>query len=227
MTRLAWMLMTAAAVLCGESLKVKQAARDVAPSADPKSAFWRDVTPVFATADNLGKELPDNRTEIRVRWTERNFYVLMVCPYKEMYVLPNPKVKEETNKLWERDVAEVFLGADFEKIHQYKEYQLSPQGEWVDLDIDNKQPLPEGGWKWNSGMVTKARIDAAAKVWYGEFRIPLAGVTAKKVEAGMKLRGNFYRFQGGPNPRQMVAWRPTGRISNHTPEKFGELELVK
>lgn len=221
------MMMAAAGAWCAEPLQVKYAAKDVGPSADPKSAFWRDVKPVWATKDNLGKELPDNRTEIRLRWTDKNLYVLMVCPYKELYVLPNPKVKEETNKLWERDVAEVFVGADFEKIHQYKEYQVSPQGEWVDLDIDTKKPLPEGGWKWNSGMVTKARIDAKEKVWYAEFQIPMASVTAKKLEAGAKLRGNFYRFQGGPSPRQMVAWMPTGRVSNHTPEKFGELELVK
>jgi len=25
----------------------------------------------------------------------------------------------------------------------------------------------------------------------------------------------------------MVAWTPTGRLSNHTPEKFGTLRLVK
>jgi hypothetical protein len=213
--------------LVAEPLQVKFAAKDVAPSADPKSAFWKGIKPVVATKSNLGVELPSNRTEILVRWTEQNLYVLMVCPYEELYVNPKPVTATETNKLWERDVAEIFVGADFDKIHQYREYQVSPQGEWVDLDIDTKKPLPEGGWKWDSKMKTVARIDSKAKIWYGEFQIPMASITAKKIEAGMKLRGNFYRFQGGPPERKMVAWLPTGRVNNHTPEAFGVLELVK
>lgn len=224
---LALIAMTTGLALAAEPLNVKFAPKDAAPAADPNSAFWKGVAPVLATKNNLGKDLPTNRTEIRLRWTEKNLYVLMSCPYEELFVLPNPSVKTETNKLWEHDVAEIFVGADFENIHQYREYQVSPQGEWVDLDIDTKKPLPEGGWKWNSGMVTKARIDAKAKVWYGEFQIPMSSITAKKIEAGLMLRGNFYRFQGGPPERKMVAWMPTGRISNHTPEKFGTLRLVK
>jgi hypothetical protein len=224
---LALIAMTAGFALAAEPLEVKFAAKDVAPAADPGSSFWKGVAPVLATKNNLGKDLPTNRTEIRLRWTEKNLYVLMSCPYEELFVLPNPSVKTETNKLWEHDVAEIFVGADFENIHQYREYQVSPQGEWVDLDIDTKKPLPEGGWKWNSGMVTKARIDKKAKIWHGEFQIPMSSITSKKIEAGLMLRGNFYRFQGGPPERKMVAWLPTGRISNHTPEKFGTLRLVK
>ncbi len=227
MTKLGFVFLLAISGFAVEPLAVKYAAKDVAPSADPQSAFWKGVVPVLATKSNLGVELPTNRTEIRVRWTEQNLYVLMSCPYEELYLLPNPKISTETNKLWEHDVAEIFVGADFEKIHQYREYQVSPQGEWVDLDIDRKNPLPEGGWKWDSKMKTKARIDAKAKVWYGEFQIPMASITAKKIEAGMLMRANFYRFQGGPPERKMVAWMPTGVINNHTPEKFGTLKLVK
>ncbi len=210
-----------------EPVPVSFAPRDVALTADPNSAFWKGVQPILATQNNLGKELPANRTEIRLRWTNNHLYVLFTCPYEQLYVRENPSTTTETNKLWEHDVAEVFVGADFENIHQYREYQVSPQGEWVDLDIDRKKPLPEGGWLWNSNMKTKARIDRAKKVWYGEFQLPFRSITDKAVAAGMLLRGNFYRFQGGPPERQMVAWSPTGVINNHTPEKFGTLKLVK
>jgi hypothetical protein len=54
--------------------------------------------------------------------------------YEELYLHPNPSATTETNKLWEWDVAEVFIGSDFKNIRQYKELQVSPQGEWVDLD---------------------------------------------------------------------------------------------
>ena len=35
---------------------------------------------------------------------------------------------------------------------------MSPQGEWVDLDIDLAKPHHEDGWTWNSGFVVAARI---------------------------------------------------------------------
>jgi hypothetical protein len=41
------------------------------------------------------------------------------------------------------------------------------------------------------------------------------------------MRGNFYRFQGPGPQRKAVAWIPTGRPSNHTPEAFGRIEFVK
>ncbi len=220
-------MMMASMMFGADVLEVKYATKDVKPAADPKSAFWKDIAPVMATRNNLGVELPTNKTEIRLRWTDKNLYILMSCPYEALYVNEKPSVTTETNKLWERDVAEVFVGADFTNIHQYKEYQVSPLGEWVDLDIDNKKPLPEGGWKWDSKMVTKARIDEKAKIWYAEFQIPIASFTAKKVEPGLELRGNFYRFQGPGPDRKMVAWKPTGRINNHTPAAFGTLKLVK
>jgi len=73
----------------------------------------------------------------------------------------------------------------------------------------------------------KARIDKAAKVWYGEFQIPLKSITAKAVKPGTVMRGNFYRFQGPGPQRKSVSWIPTGRFSNHTPEAFGRIEFVK
>lgn len=224
---LALFLLTVGLASAEEALAVKFASKDTAPTADPASEFWKGIAPVLATRNNLGVELPTNRTEIRLRWTAKNLYVLMSCPYQELYVNANPSVTTETNKLWERDVAEIFVGADFDNTHQYREYQVSPLGEWVDLDIDTKKPLPAGGWKWDSKMVTKARIDEKAKIWHGEFQIPMASITAKPIEAGLMLRGNFYRFQGPPPERKMVAWKPTGRINNHTPEAFGTLRLVK
>jgi hypothetical protein len=227
MKSLTLLFVALAASFAAGPLRVKYAGREVPLSADPASKFWKAAPPVFATHNNLRVETPGHKTEIRARFTKDNLYVLMVCPYEQLYLISPPDVTKETNKLWEHDAAEIFIGADFENIHQYREYQVSPQGEWVDLDIDTKNPKPEGGWKWDSGMKVKARIDAAAKVWYGEFQIPLKSITAKEVKPGFAMRGNFYRFQGPPPNRKTVAWIPTGRPSNHTPEAFGRIEFEK
>lgn len=72
-----------------------------------------------------------------------------------------------TNELWNWNVAEVFIGSDFKNIRRYKEFEISPQGEWVDLEINLDTPHHEDGWVWNSGFTVSARIDPAAKVRYG------------------------------------------------------------
>ena len=199
---------------------------DFALTADPNARAWKTVTGVFAENDPHGKPVPDHRTEIRSRWTAHNIYFLFVCPYDELYLKPNPSRTAETNQLWNWDVAEVFVGSDFDHITQYKEFEISPQGEWVDLDIDREHPKPEGGWLWNSGFASKVRIDRKHKIWYGEMRIPLQAIDSRAPAAGLKMRINFYRCQGRPPNRKYIAWQPTHSNTFHVPEAFGMLRLV-
>jgi hypothetical protein len=201
--------------------------KDFALTADPAAKQWKGVKPVVAELDHFSKPVPGHRTEIRARWTKDNLYFLFVCPYEELFLKDNPSLTTETNKLWNWDVAEVFVGADFKNIRHYRELQLSPQGEWVDLDIDRDKPNPEGGWLWNSGFQVKARIDRDKKIWYGEMQIPIRSIDARPAKAGHQMRINFYRIQGPPSARRMLCWQPTGARNNHMPEAFGRIELVK
>lgn len=59
-----------------------------------------------------------------------------MCPYEELNLKPNPDTSTETNELWNLDMAEAFIGADFNDIRRYKEFEIFPQGEWIDLTID-------------------------------------------------------------------------------------------
>src|ERR1700757_3793539 len=168
------------------------------PSLDtnPKSSFWRDSEPIYLEADTFGSPLPKYRTEIRTRWTKQNLYILFICPYEELNLKPNPDTSAETNELWNWDVAEAFIGSDFANIRRYKEFEVSPQGEWVDLDIDLDKPHHDDGWKWNSGFQSAARIDSANRIWYCFMRIPYAAIDSRAPAAGNELRVNLYRSQG-------------------------------
>ncbi|MBI1789423.1 MAG: carbohydrate-binding family 9-like protein [Acidobacteria bacterium] len=199
--------------------------QDFALTADPHSGAWKGVPGIFAENGPKGEPVPGHRTEIRSRWSAKNLYVLFVCPYQQLYLKPDPSTTAETNRLWNWDVAEIFAGADFQNITRYREFQVSPQGEWVDLDIDRVTPQPEGGWRWNSGFEVKARIDSQEKIWYGEFRIPLASIDPRPPKPGNLLRINFYRIQGPPDAKRHIAWQPTGQNSYHVPEAFGRLRL--
>ncbi len=194
---------------------------------NPSSSFWQGADPVHIENDAHGKSEPKYRTEVRTRWTKQNLYILFVCPYEQLNLKPNPNTSAETNKLWDWDVAEAFIGSDFKNIKRYKEFELSPQGEWVDLDINLDTQHDDSGWTWNSRFEVSARIDEAARVWYGAMRIPYSAIDARPAAAGNTLRINLFRCQGPTATRKYLAWQAPMRDSFHTPEKFGVLKLVK
>ena len=121
-------------------------------------------------------------------------------------------------------VDEAFIGSGIERITRYKEFQVSPRGEWVDLDIDRENPKGPAGRMWNSGYVVRGRIDAASKIWYGEMRIPFAAIDARPPEPGREFRIGLYRIATA-EPKVYYAWQPTGQTTFHVPEAFGTLRL--
>jgi hypothetical protein len=203
-----------------------QADHDPSLNTNPDAPFWREARPIFAQSDANGKPLPEYRTEIRSRWTKDNLYFLFVSPYRRLYVKPQPDVAHETYALWNWNVAEVFIGTDFKNIQRYKEFEVSPQNEWVDLDIDLDKPHHEQGWVWNSGFQHLARIDEAKHTWYTAVRIPVAALSARAAVAGTRFRVNFYRTEGPPQNSTEIMWQPVMSKTFHVPERFGLLQLV-
>jgi hypothetical protein len=210
-----------------ESFQSVHAQRDVVLDTDPETAFWQGAKPVYAEVDGHGTRVPRYRTEVRSRWTSENLYLLFVCPYEELYLKPSPDTVKETNELWNWDVAELFIGSNFQDIRRYKEFEVSPQGEWIDLDINLALPHHEAGWTWNSGFEVAARIDREARVWYGSMRIPFKSIDERTPAAGNVFRANLFRSQGPPGHQQAIAWKAPMTNTFHTPERFGKLELVK
>jgi Carbohydrate family 9 binding domain-like len=218
-----------AAVAAGvddKSIESMKADHDAMLMTDPAASFWRVGPAVYAERDTYGKPLPGYRTEIRSRWTKDNLYFLFVCPYDTLYLKADPNTSTDTFGLWDWDVAEVFIGSDFQNIRRYKEFEVSPQGEWIDLDIDLTKPQHEDGWKWNSGFQVSTRLDRAAKTWYAALRIPFAAIDPRPPAEGNTFRINLFRAQGPPSQRKYIAWQATMSDSFHVPERFGILKLV-
>ena len=211
----------------GRLLQSKWTESDQTLDTNPASLFWRESRPAYMDSDSHGRPDPRYRTEVRTRWTSKNLYFLFVCPYEELNLKPNPNLSDETYELWNWDVAEVFIGADFSDIRRYKEFEVSPQGEWIDLDIDLSKPHHEDGWKWNSGFEVSARIDEAAHVWYGAMKIPYSAIDKREAAEGNMLRINLFRSQGPASARHEIAWSSPMSDSFHVPERFGLLKLVK
>src|SRR5436305_62410 len=176
----------------GELGRQPRTARKFFDKYQDRVLFGTDATP-------HGDEFPqqvfnDALYEIYYRFLETDDeYFLYICPYEELHLKPNPDTKHETNQLWNWDVAEVFLGTDFQNIRRYKEFEVSPQGEWIDLDVDLALPNHEVGWTWNSGFTVSAQIDRRAKVWYGAMRIPFSSLLSQTPTEGTVFRANLFR----------------------------------
>jgi len=198
---------------------------DIRLNTNPDSPFWRKARPIFAQSDPNGRPVPEYRTEIRSRWAKDNIYFLFICPFRQLYLKPRPDAARETYALWNWNVSEVFIGTDFKDIQRYKEFEISPQNEWVDLDIDLHKPHHEDGWKWNSGFEHLTRIDESKHTWYAALRIPFAALGVDPA-VSTRFRVNFYRTEGPPQSATEIMWQPVLSKTFHVPERFGLLQLV-
>jgi hypothetical protein len=209
------------------TIESTRAKKDLRLTLDPSADFWKNTHSVFIDKDRFGNPIHAYRSEVRTRWTKDNLYFLFICPYKELSLKPNPNTKEETNELWNWEVAEAFIGSDFSDIQRYKEFEVSPQGEWVDLAIDLKKPHHEDGWTWNSGFEVLAKIDSQKHIWYAAMRIPYSAIDTRPAAAGNTLRINLFRSGGPPTKPYGITWQPTMSKTFHVPEKFGLIKLVE
>src|SRR5262249_7161189 len=146
-------------------------------------------------------------------------------PYEKLHLKPDPVTNAETDQLWNWDVAEVFIGSDFQHIRRYKEFEGSPQGEWVDLDIDRDFVQADHGVKWNSGLTAKTRVDEKKKRGYADKTTLSPPTNNRKPAEGVEYRINLYRCQGADPDRVYIAWQATGEKTFHVAEKFGRMKL--
>lgn len=200
-------------------------------NADASDPAWKGAGQAWIEKD-CSRQLnyPGLRTGVRAFWTDSDLYLLFVCPYKDLNLFLPVNHEQPRVKLWDRDVVEVFLGDDWHNIRHYREFEIAPTGDWIDLAIDLDNPKED--YTWRSGWKTMARIDAAAHVWYAAARIPLKSVSAGAVRGGTRWRMNLYRIEGlGADPqRHFLCWQPTcvqNRDPNHVPENFGTLVFEK
>jgi len=198
---------------------------------DPRGPEWRTASSAWIVKDcSRTVEYPNLRTEVKGFWTDTDLHLLFVCPYETLNIFLPADHTKPRRKLWDRDVVEMFLGDDWDNIRHYREYEIAPTGDWIDLAIDLDRKGAGGGWR--SGWTTSARIDETARVWYAAAKIPLQSVSTAPVAEGTRWRMNLYRIEGqGEDPqRHFLCWQPTcaiGRDPNHVPENFGALVFSK
>jgi alpha-galactosidase len=158
---------------------------------------------------------------VRALWSEDTLYLRFDCRYRNLFVYDDSDPGGRRDELWERDVAEAFLQPDPSNPRFYKEFEVSPNGMWIDLDI-----FPGGRADLKSGMRRSVFRDDPMQTWAAELAIPLQALTACFDPASV-WRVNFFRVEG-KDPRVYLSWRPTNSAhpNFHVPEAFGELRFA-
>ena len=166
--------------------------------------------------------------EVRSVWSEKALFLRFQGNQSEPLVVnAKPERAEKRINLWERDVFEIFVAPDSSNPKSYFEFEVAPNGEWLDAKIEI---LPDGtrraDFQFNSGMksavkILENKILAIIKIDWLAF--------GKKPRAGDIWRGNLFRCIGEGAGRGYLAWQPTKTsIPNfHVPEAFGKFEFVK
>lgn len=203
-----------------------RAPRDAKPTADPDSPDWKNIPGLKVSTGRFGEPVPGLSFEVRTRWTPRYLSVLWINPYQDLNLKLGPTSAKETWALWEFDVAELFIGGDPAHPRRYKEFQLSPANEWIDLDVDRDRAGLEVDWRWDSGFEYRSVLHRDRKLWIAEMRIPWRAIDPRPATPGREYHANIYRIAGREPSRQFLAWRPLMSPSYHTPEKFGKIRLV-
>jgi alpha-galactosidase len=183
---------------------------------------WQSAQPVRFHSDWQGKN-PDPmlETHIRVLWSPTSLYLKFVCRYRELFVFEDSDLNGRRDHLWDRDVAEAFLQPDPSVERTYKEFEVAPNGMWIDLDISLA-----GLADLKSGLSRSVHVDAQRKIWTAELAIPMHCLT-EEFDPKRVWRANFYRVEGNAEPRQYMAWQPTHspQPNFHVPKAFGTLRF--
>jgi alpha-galactosidase len=189
----------------------------------PVESAWNMAPAIRFSADWQGLNAdPERETQVRMLWTPETLYLRFDARYRTITVFADGDTGGWRDHLWDRDVCEVFLQPDSKEIRRYKEFEVAPNGFWIDLDIG-----PGAKHDLQSGLWRRLKMDEAKKRWQAVLALPMKSLV-ERFDASAEWRVNFYRVEGEAEPRFYSAWQPTRtpQPNFHVPEAFGRLVFV-
>jgi alpha-galactosidase len=186
----------------------------------PSESAWGKCPRMRFENDWQGQNAdPDRATEVQLLWTPDTLFLKFHARYRTITVFPDARGDGWRDELWNRDVAEAFLQPDSRDPWKYKEFEVSPNGFWIDLDLVNRKHT-----ELHSRMRRRVVQDVQAKTWTAELSIPMPSLTPH-FDPQQSWRVNFFRVEGAAEPRFYSAWSPTfsHEPDFHVPGAFGKL----
>jgi alpha-galactosidase len=206
-----------------DEIVATRVASEINLSADRPSPDWGNAKPISFSADWQGLHPdPQLQTQVQALWSTRSLFLRFECNYRELHVFEDAEANGRRDHLWDRDVAEAFLQPPDAPQTRYKEFEVSPNGMWIDLNI-----FPGGRADLKSGLLRSVFIAPDQPRWLAEMAIPLRSLTSH-FDPTKTWRANFYRIEGKNEPRHYLAWQPTltPKPNFHMPASFGILRFA-
>lgn len=173
-----------------------------------------------------GEAAPETRqAAARLLWSRAALYVRFTALQNEPLVLSEqPDTRRKTLGLWDRDVCEIYIAPDRSQPNKYFEFEIAPNGEWIDLRLETTSTGRTTDWDYESKMESAARIGNGEIVIAARIPFRSLGPTPKPGEVWL---GNLFRCVGAGPGRGYLAWRPTrtAKPNFHVPEAFGEFHF--
>ena len=208
----------------------KYSSKDFVPDGNLDKKVWRKAEWVKFDHDMSGQpNYPEAATEAAAFWTSTSVYFAFRCKYTELNIYAGEDPAKERWELWDRDVVEVFANPEPARVNHYYEFEVSPNNQWIDLEIDkDKDPFNDA--KWDSGFEHATRVDGKNHVWTCVMRIPLGSMEVTALRPGDEWRINYYRADGpgDDSKRRFLCWSTIleGKTF-HAPTRFGIIRFAK
>jgi Carbohydrate family 9 binding domain-like len=199
------------------------------PDGDLEKPAWKRAHWEEFDHDASGhSQYPGLRTRVACLWSSTHLYVAFSARFDSLYFYEGEQTAKERWQLWDRDVVEVFVNPQPDRVNHYYEFEVAPNNQWIDLEID-KDKTPFNDASWDSHFEHVVHVDQAKGVWNTEIRIPLETMKVDSLHAGAQWRINFFRAagKGDDEHRRFLAWSiiPEGKTF-HVPTRFGILTFA-
>lgn len=195
---------------------------------DLENKAWLNANEISISTYWAGMTAPDQRHfRVKLVWSDAALYVRFDAAQAGPIVVDdNPDVLTKTIGLWDRDVCEVFIAPDAQVPNKYFEFEIAPNGEWIDLALEVTPNGRRTDIDYNSGMTSAVRIEEDRILM--AIKIPFSAL-GKTPDVGDVWLGNLFRCVGKDPTRGYLAWQPTlTDVPNfHVPERFGEFVFTR
>jgi hypothetical protein len=190
----------------------------------PRFFTERQHRVVSLTCADGSHVVPERETRVLSLWNLHALYVLFVGAHPGKLRSP-PDRARKTENLWEiQEVVECFIGQEARRNNAYWEFEVAPDGCWLDLDVRLHQGRVVSDSSGETGFRCRSKVEGG--VWSAVLEIPWS-LLSPLAEAPRMWDCNFYRAAPWGLGGHLMAWSPTGYGPQcfHQPGKFGRLIL--
>lgn len=169
-------------------------------------------------------------TDFRIDYTDEGLIVLFRGKFERLRCAEGLDVEEGTGKshgLWmHSDVYEIFIGPNARGTGLYKEFQVSPDGRFIDISVNRAEGKSDTSWR--SGMKCRSFVNDAKKTWCAAMELPW-NCFDTDYRSDCEWNANVYRATGNYHGDELLAWSATGCGDGafHRYEQFGRIIFEK